>query len=218
LSEELVALAAGSPGKAKELALMYAAYLPHVRLSLAHAVQELAKPLSDFKRRKADLYIKSTLAVPYSEFLLKGEQWLGKQGFEQRIAAIEKHQPKVEMILAGFIERTPVLYRISRNAGKGPLELEQITNFCLIGTGAYVADPALHARGQDSNTPLSQAMYNVYEAKKTGETSPYAGQKTIMHILKPPKAGSKQIRADHWEAKSPRSVPGLPPEPSAAQM
>jgi hypothetical protein len=40
-------------------------------------------------------------------------------------------------------------------------------------------------------------MYNVWEAKKAGETSPYVGQKTTMHILYPPKAGSKQIAGKH---------------------
>ena len=196
LSDELVALAAGSAGKAKELALMYKGYLRHVSLSLPHAVRQLSKPLNDFKRQKADSYVKSTLAVSYTEFLAKGKQWFGEEEFDQRIAAIEKHQPKVEMILAGFIEGEPVLYRITRD-GAGPLELEQVTNFCMIGSGTYVAEPTLHGRCQDFKTALSQTMYNVYEAKKTGEISPYVGQKTIMHILLPPKRGAKQIQGRH---------------------
>jgi hypothetical protein len=77
------------------------------------------------------------------------------------------------------------------------LELDLVTTFCMIGSGAYAAEPALHARGQDFNTPLSRAMYNIYEAKTIGGSSPFVRRQTIMHILKPPSTGNKQVRADH---------------------
>jgi hypothetical protein len=43
---------------------------------------------------------------------------------------------------------------------------------------------------------MSQALYNLYEAKKIGESSPFVGQKTRMFLLEPPNGrNAKQIRA-----------------------
>jgi hypothetical protein len=193
LNEELVALIAGSPAKGKELAGLYQAHLGAVTLSKANGLNELRKPLFELKRRKAESYIWSRLAVSYQDFLVKGEKWFGKARVDRYLTAIEQHQPNVEMIIAGFIEGHPVLYQISRD-DTGALELEQSTNVCLIGTGATTAAPALHARVHRPTTPMSQALYNAYEAKKIGESSPYVGEKTRMFLLTAPEPGSKQIR------------------------
>jgi hypothetical protein len=77
LSEQLVALVAGSPAKAKELATLYREHLATVVLSMNNALDELRKPILEFKRRKADFYIRSKLAVSYLEFLNNGEAWFG---------------------------------------------------------------------------------------------------------------------------------------------
>jgi len=195
LSEQLVALVAGSPAKTKELALMYQEHLHQLSLSKASALAELREPLFKFKLRKAEAFVRSCLAVSYQDFLAKGEKWFGKARVDKYLTTIEQHQPNVEMIIAGFIDGAPVLYQISRDGGTGPLELEPCTNFCLIGSGALTAEPVLHARIQDRNTPVNQALYNAYEAKKIAESSPYVGEKTRMFVLTAPLAESKQIEA-----------------------
>jgi len=196
LSEQLVALVAGSPAKAKELANIYRVHLGAAPLSKGNALEELRKPLLEFKLRRADFYVRSRLAVPYLDLLNNGEAWFGKARVEKCLAVIEKNQPNVEMIIAGFIEGEPAIYQTVVDVGTGVLELDQFTNFCLVGSGAATAEPALHTRTQMPNTPMPRALYNVYEAKKVGESSPFVGQKTRMFLLEPPKgAGSNQIRA-----------------------
>jgi hypothetical protein len=91
------------------------------------------------------------------------------------------------MIIAGFIGDRPILFQLRDN------ELDIVTNFSLVGSGAYAAEMALHARKQTANTSLNQALYNVYEAKKIGETSPHVGAKTRMLVLHPPDQGSRRL-------------------------
>jgi 20S proteasome alpha/beta subunit len=197
LSEELVALAAGSIAQTKELAMIYKDHLKRNPLSdnESEDLEQLRKPLSELKRRRAEAYVRRRLAVGYREFLANGARWFGEQYYDRYLAAIEKHQPNVEMILAGFSGRTRRLYEIRRQDGTGSVELQQATNFCLIGTGALAAEPVLHARKQTANTPMSQAVYNIYEAKKTGETSPWVGERTRCFVLLPAENGEASICA-----------------------
>lgn len=194
LSEQVVALMAGSPAKAKELANLYRGHLATIPLSKGNALAELRKPILEFKLRKAEFYIRSRLAVSYQDFLKNGEAWFGRPRVETHLAAIERHQPNIEIIIAAFIDGEPALYQTVIDAVTGSLELDEFTNFCLIGSGAATAEPALHARTQIPNTPMAQALYNLYEAKKIGESSPFVGQKTRMFLLQPPE-GSNEIRA-----------------------
>lgn len=209
LSEQFVALFAGAPGKAKELSLLYQGRLKNTTLGLDNAVETLAEPLAYFKRQKADFYLKMTLCVSYEEFLNKGAKWFGKPKYEQRLAAIDRHQPKVEMIIAGFIGGRPHLFRLGTEGDVGYLDLGLAGNSCMIGSGAAAASISLHARKHDSNTALSQTMYYVYEAKKAGEISPFVGQKTRMHVLFPPEPGETQIRGQYLTEEGERFLQRL---------
>jgi hypothetical protein len=197
LSPQFVALFAGSPGKAKELSWLYQSHLKDRTLTMDNAVDELSKPPLRFKRQKADFYISMTLCVSYEDFLSKGATWLGQQMYAGRIAAIEMHQPKVEMIIAGFIEGQPVLFRLATASAVDHIDLEAVTNSCMIGSGMTAASVSFHGRKHDRNTPLSQTMYYVYEAKKTGEIGPFVGHQTRMHVLFPPEPGGTQIMGQY---------------------
>ncbi|MDP2708368.1 MAG: hypothetical protein Q8O70_12825, partial [Burkholderiales bacterium] len=100
-----------------------------------------------------------------------GDQWIGKTLREECLRAIQAHDPNVQMLLAGFIGQAAVLFQLWE-------DVEICTNFAAIGTGASTAIPALHARTQSFNGNIETALYNVYEAKKLGESSPYVGEKT----------------------------------------
>lgn len=65
----------------------------------------------------------------------------------------------------------------------------------MIGTGSYTAEPALHAREQMFNTLVEDTVYNVYEAKRFGESSPYVGSETVLYAFTPPPKGESHIRA-----------------------
>ena len=186
LSDRMVALFAGSPARAKELALMYRDYLATTDLKDATAREQLMEPYVAFKRRLANMYIGRKLAISYQDLLGHGEQWLGTQRWQKHLDAIERHDPKVHMVFAGFIGDRAVLFRLWD-------EVEECTNFAAIGTGATTAQPALHAREQRPITSLSTTLYNVYEAKKVGESSPEVGRRTKMLVLPRPKPEEQKM-------------------------
>ena len=193
LGDCMVSLMAGSPARARELNLLYEEYLSVTTLTAPEAVEQLRAPLITLKRRLAESYVSRRLGFSYADFLANGEAWLGQYRRDQYISAIENHQPNVEMILAGFIGQKPVIYVISRSSGDAQLDVEICTNFCLIGSGAMTAEPALHSRGQSFNVSLSRTLYNVFEAKRIGEISPSVGQKSKMYVLSPPVKGSSKM-------------------------
>jgi hypothetical protein len=190
LNDHLVALFAGAPGRAKELALIYQEYLKGTPLTLATAGKKLRKPWSELKRRMASAYVGRTLGLSYRDFLNHGANWFGPRDFYDRVEKIEKHRLRVELIIGGFIEGQPALFLAAPDRDR---DFEPCTNFAVIGTGAYTAEPALHARSHLATTPLSRALYNVYEAKRIGETSPFVGTKTRIIVLRLlPKNGGQQ--------------------------
>ena len=185
LSDNLVCLFAGSTARAKELAMIYQGLLKHEPLPAdpTGALEYLRKGPVELKRRLANSYAGARLAVSYDDLRQNGEAWFGHDRWQRHIEAIDKHDPNVEMIIAGFIGKVPLLYRIAKDTS-GWLDVEPVTNFCAIGTGAYTAEPALHAREQAANGSLPKTLYNIYEAKKIGETSPAVGKKTAIIVAR----------------------------------
>lgn len=131
----------------------------------------------EFKRQRAEMYIRMTLAVAYSEFLRDGEKWLGKEGFERRVAAIDEHQPKVEMIIAGFIEGPPLLFRIGTFGPVNHIDIEAASNSYMIGTGATAASITLHGREHDHNTPYPRPCTTSTKRRKRARSAPVSGRK-----------------------------------------
>ena len=142
LNDRLMALVSGRPGRAKELASLYRGQLKGVPLVEHELPDLLIAPWSVVKRRIADSYTSARLGLSYDEFLTNGDAWLGKETKARYIAEIESHRIGVDMIIGGFVGDTPVLYSINEGS------VEPCTNFCLIGSGAYTAEPSLHARKQ----------------------------------------------------------------------
>ncbi len=178
LSGQLVSMFAGAPGRAKELALIYRGFLTDNALDPQRVVDQLREPVALMKRRLANAYVGRTMGLSYDEVLEHGLQWFGEER-ERRFLAIESHDLSVDLIIAGFIDRLPVLCRLQGG------EVEWETTFSVIGSGAHTATPALHARKQTDMTALLATLYNVYEAKRMGEASPYVGIQTAMLVLQP---------------------------------
>lgn len=191
LSHQLVALFADRPGRAKELALIYERHLKTVELTEDNVLEHLRGPLDELKRRIAESYIRRRLAISYDDLIKHGDEWVGADRKTKYLDDIDAHQLKVGLIIAGFIGETPVLCELHDG------DLEWRTNFSMIGIGAYTAEPAMHAREHTFNTLREDAVYNTYEAKRFGESSPYVGRETIMYVLYPADKGSKgHIRAE----------------------
>jgi hypothetical protein len=180
LDGQLVSMFAGSPGRAKELAWIYRVFLKENPLDKGTVIEQLREPITTFKRRLANAYLGRTIGLSYDDVLTKGAKWFGKD-FQRRLLALEEHPLCVDMIISGFVGQFAVLCELRSG------ELEWRTNFSVIGTGAYTAEPTLHGRKQMAERPLYNSMYNVYEAKKIGETSPQVGKFTTMLVLHPPR-------------------------------
>ena len=59
-------------------------------------------------------------------------------------------------------------------------------NFACIGTGAYIAEPALYQRHQSRAFTLGKTLYHTYEAKRLGEIAEGVGHHTIIIAVAPP--------------------------------
>jgi hypothetical protein len=177
LADRVMALAADRPGRAKELAIIYRDVLAGVQLTESNLLNVLREPIQILKRKLGSAYIGRKLGLAYQEFLDRGVAQFGQVAFDKYCSDIENNPIGVDMIIAGFLDNDPFLVEL-RNG-----DVERVTNFSLIGTGAYTAEPALHARAQTPNTLVADAVYNVYEAKKMAESSSYVGQETRMYVL-----------------------------------
>lgn len=189
LGSQLCSLFSGAPGRAKELAWIYREFLRETVLDKQSIVDQLREPIKRFKRRLANAYLGRSMGLSYEEVLQKGKDWFGED-FQKRLLNLETHPLRVDLIIAGFIGDFPVLCELRDG------DLEWRTTFSLIGTGAYTAEPAMHARKHIDQTPLYSAIYNVYEAKKIGEASPHVGTFTTLLVLSPPVDNSDSTHID----------------------
>ena len=203
LSDQVMALAADRPGRAKELASYYREHLRSVELSEANLALELQKPVEILKRRIASAYTSRTLGMSYEEFVSSSA--FGTDTFDRHLSVIAKNPLGVDMIIGGFFrpktqQPAPAWEPFLCDLRDG--EINRVTNFSLIGSGAYTAEPALHARGQTSNASLPDTVYNVYEAKRLGEASPHVGKDTRLFVFKcpDPVSRSPKLRVKLLEA------------------
>jgi hypothetical protein len=90
---------------------------------------------------------------------------------------------------------------------EGSLDIQTTT--AIIGIGAYTAEPALHFRGQAANTDWRLALYNVYEAKRMAEQSPFVGRGTRLYIIDPPDEHSRKMRVSIMTAVGNNFAQGL---------
>lgn len=187
LSDNVMAMVADRPGRAKELAGYYRAHLANIELNETNLLSELQEPIRMLKRRIGAGYIgRKCMGVSYEEFLSNGVAWFGQPAFDRHSATIESNPLGVDMIIAGFFRPQNQGHYQSFLCKLRDGEINRITNFALIGSGTYTAEPALHSRSQNPTLDLPDTVYNVYEAKKLGESSPSVGQKTTLYVLQPP--------------------------------
>ena len=225
LNGQLVALYAGSPGRAKELALIFGGLLKRVNLDYDNAVEQLREGILILKRRIAESYTALHFGLSYTDFLDNGIAWFGENFVNGHLGAIERIPLGVELIIAGFIDGKAVLFE--RRAGSDA-ELEWRSNFAAVGSGAYTAEPSMHYRNHTPGTDLETAIYNVFEAKKAGEQDPAVGEETHLFIAHPPSAHGDRIMFEYvgetgfsylkrlWEDHRPRPLCERPSYPDGA--
>lgn len=185
LSPDLVSLFADSPSRAHELALLYQDYLQEHPLKPSLIVEQLERPLVALKRRLAESYVGRRLGISYDDLLKDKANW------GDYLDRIEKHQLRVQLIIAGFIGTRPIMLETAQvDTSDDHDRLEWVTHFASIGSGTWVAKPTLYMREQDRNAPLTKTLYQLYEAKRQAEISPTVGKLvTRMFVIRPHRAG-----------------------------
>ncbi len=134
--------------------------------------------------RLTDDYLIATLGIPYACRLggiknAEGEALAFPAGFvEEKLHQIESLAfPDCLLIVAGFVEETQPVIGVLNEVGPTAwcrVRLEK--NFAAIGSGAPAALISLYRREHTGpDVPLMRAIYNVYEAKLSGEISPGVG-------------------------------------------
>lgn len=188
LSEQLCCLVAGRPGIAKELVYAYREYLAKQTLAPENLAEHLQQPILRLKRRMAESYTGRKWGLSYEEFLKSGSSYFPADYYQHHLAVIDQHKSGVELIVAGFIGEQPTLCSVRDD------QVTMETTVALIGTGAYTAEPCIHAREHRAGTDWRLGVYNVFEAKKIGERSPFVGEDTRLFVVYPPEKGQTQIR------------------------
>jgi 20S proteasome alpha/beta subunit len=140
------------------------------------ALEDLRIPPRTVKRRMIESHIQARLGLSYDEFLQKGKDQIEPDTRRQLTSEIYQMQMNVELLLCGFLSEQPSIFRFAWE------RLELYEHFACIGAGATAAEHSLHSRAQNYQSDLATTLYNVFEAKRSGEQAPSVGTKTIMLI------------------------------------
>jgi hypothetical protein len=189
-----VALMAGVMPRAEELVAQYETHLRTLKevKDDADLFAEMKIPARKHKENLATDYIWQTMGVSYADLVSPAKKF-PESIVEQRLNEVAQIKLGATIILAGFAAtdqgketRKPLPYIfVVDDQGDHQDVVRVEENFAAIGTGAYVAIPALHQREQDDGLSLMQTLYNVMEAKILSQVVPGVGQATEIDVLYP---------------------------------
>ena len=197
IPRELAVLKAGIVADADRMAAVYESYfhaLPPGSVTAGTFRAFLDVAFQRYRWTLTDDFLIATLGVPYSSLLggirnAEGETLTFPDGFvEEKLHQIENLAiPDCLLIVAGFVERTQPVIGVLNEVGPNAwcrVRLEK--TFATIGSGASAALISLYRREHTGpDVQLMQAIYNVYEAKLSGEVSPGVGDATSITVLFP---------------------------------
>ena len=166
----------------------------------------LRQPCWTFRRTFAEKVTQNRLSLSYEEFLRAGADGrLLEDIRRQAFYEIQKDAPEVELILVGFINEEPVLFRYD---GRTVCREDQ---FVAIGSGATIAESNLYQREHHEHSNLARTIYVVWESHCLAEIAPGVGpNKTIVVV------SSKEMRfvsdigekylAEHYSRLGPQKL------------
>jgi len=105
---------------------------------------------------------------------VKEQLWQGMQDFKRALAGIGRDHSDVQLLVLGFIENEPMIIYLDE---QGPVASEA---FLAIGPGGAAAEAMLTWRKLTRHTPLDEAIYYLYEAKRIAEAFPLVGKSTTI--------------------------------------
>lgn len=190
-----VALMADSLSRCEELVAQYETHLRTLGSvdDDRQLFEEMKKPAHKQKETLANDYLKQMLGVGYAD-LVSPDKNYPEEIVTKRLDEVAKIRLRAALLLSGFIgtqqsdnrerEINPYLFVVDDQSDhEDVVRVEE--NFAAIGSGAYVAIPALHQREHDAEKSLLETIYSVYEAKRLSQVVPGVGEATEIDILYP---------------------------------
>ena len=171
-------MAAGNSTEINALRNLYGIHIRRVdAIDEANIVSVMQAPLHVRKRQKIEQLIQGRVGISYDDFLQFGREKFSETVFRGVSAAIDRMTLDAELILVGFIDKSPWLLS---GAGDGTIEIHE--NFASIGEGKYLAQSSLTQRNCNDTMKLPEMVYLVYEAKRNAETVASVGSFTTLQV------------------------------------
>lgn len=190
-----VALMADTLSRCEELVAHYETHIRDMKelVDDRHLFEEMKKPAHRQKEALANDYIRQTLGVSYAD-LVSPDKNFPEEIVSKRLEEVARIKLRAALIAAGFVatqqgdnpekETNPYIFVVDDQSDhEDVIRVEE--NWAAIGTGSYVAIPALHQREQDNGTGLMATIYNLYEAKRLAEVVPGVGDATSLAVMYP---------------------------------
>lgn len=174
------ALISGDMSKAAQLVKTFHAYLNKLELDSDNVFDAMQCAANIFREKLLDDIVRRNFGVSY-EYLRKNKGKFPAAKVVETYAQISEIDSGVEMIVTGFIKSEAYIFVIERDC-----TVQHRTTFAAIGTGAYIAEPALYQRAQHLGMPLGKTLYHTYEAKRLGEIAEGVGEYTVLLVIGPP--------------------------------
>lgn len=189
-----IALMADTLSRCEELVARYETHLREMKglVDDNHLFEEMKKPAHAQKAALANDYMMQTLGVSYAD-LVSPDKNFPEEIVSKRLEEVAQIKLRAALIVAGFVatqqadipqrETNPYVFVVDDQNHEDVVRVEE--NWGVVGTGSYVAIPALHQREQDNDTDLMETIYNLYEAKRLAEVVPGVGESTSIAVMYP---------------------------------
>ena len=156
-------------------------FLPNEARRAENIDHTIKSALAARRKQKCDIFIQGRYSISYDEFLKNGKQVLDSGLFRDALAEISLIRVDVDLILAGFIDGQPEVYKSDGNTDAWP-----VPHYAVVGEGEYLATASLVERRLMCTAPLHVAAYVVYEAKRAAERVNSVGPLTSLFVLRTP--------------------------------
>jgi hypothetical protein len=175
------AMISGEMSRAIDLVKTFNVHLNSIELNSWNVLDAMRYAGNIFREKLADEIVRRNLSVSY-EYLKKNKSKFPPPKVLETYTQIGQLDSEAELIITGFVEGEPYIFVVERDC-----TVTQRENFACVGTGAYIAEPALYQRRQNRSATLARTIYHTYEAKRLGEIAEGVGEFTVMMAFAPPK-------------------------------
>lgn len=206
LSKDWGAMLAGVTSKADRLLDILSECFTSQEVRQNNALIEIRKAVASYRLELVEEYVQSVVSMSYDSFLERKASFPDHL-FEQVASEILRVQQECDIILFCLHQKLPFLYVVGANG-----LVDQVRNFCAVGSGAPNAEAWLHFREQSSFDQLHKTVVSVYEAKKFAEHAPGVGKTTRLLVLQGDKIMVYQNMSEMdklWRKYGPHPLPAV---------